>query len=139
MSDDRAGDPPRATLRIALARFADSALALARTRAELASVELAEERARWTRSAMLVAGAVAMFAFAVFGVAAWIVVYFWDTHRLTAIALVTLAFLVAGALMLWRNSAIWRDASPPFSQTLAELDKDRAWLRGQSGIETPES
>ena len=133
MSDERAGAAPRATLRSAVARFADSALALARTRAELASVELAEERVRWTRSAMLIAGAVAMFSFAVFGVAAWIVVYFWDTHRLAAIAGVALAFAVVGALMLWRNASMWRNAPAPFSQTLAEFEKDRAWLRGESG------
>ena len=138
MSDERAGGAPRPSLRGAVARFADSAIALARTRAEIAAVEFAEERVRLTRSAMLIGGAVAMLAFAIFGVAAWIVVYFWDTHRLTAIAGVTLAFIVAGGVMLWRNSAIWRGAPPPFSQTLAEFEKDRAWLRGESGMEPPQ-
>src|SRR5881398_1607507 len=65
----------------AAARFFNSALALAHTRAELASVEFAEERARLKRTAMMIAGAVFMLSFAVLGVATWVVVYFWDTHR----------------------------------------------------------
>jgi uncharacterized membrane protein YqjE len=120
--------PPRSDFRSAAARFFNSALALAHTRAELASVEFAEERQRLKRASMMIAGAVFMLSFAVLGVATWIVVYFWDTNRLTAIAVVTLVFVLAGALLLWRNSALEREAPKPFSATLAELSKDRSWI-----------
>ena len=137
MSEDDAGAAPRGSLRSAIARFADSAIALVRTRAELASVELAEERTRLTTSAMLVIGAAWMLSFAVLGVAAWIVVYFWDTYRLAAIAAVTAVFALAGGAMIWRSVALWRNAPAPFSQTLAEFDKDRAWFRDRSDAAPP--
>ena len=120
--------PPRPDFRSAAARFFNSALALAHTRAELASVEFAEERARLKRTAMMMAGAVFMLSFAVLGVATWVVVYFWDTHRLEAIAVVTLIFALAGGLLLWRNAALERQSPKPFSATLAELSKDRSWM-----------
>jgi uncharacterized membrane protein YqjE len=130
MADMRDGAPPRPDFRSAASRFVNSALALAHTRVELAAVELAEERDRLKRSAMLIAGAVFMFSFALLGVAAWIVVYFWDTHRLEAIAAVTLVFALVGGFLLWRNAALARESSTPFSATLAELAKDRTWLAG---------
>ena len=75
MADGRDGEPPRMDFRNAAARLADSALALTRTRAELAAVEFAEERERLKRSAMMLAGAALMLSFALLGVAAWVVVY----------------------------------------------------------------
>jgi uncharacterized membrane protein YqjE len=132
MADQRAGAPPRAGLRSTVARLADSALALVRTRAALAAVELEEERARLTRTAMFVAGAALMFSFAALGVGALVVVWFWDTHRLLAIAGVTLAYAIAGAWLLSRNNASWRDAPKPFAQTIAEFDKDREMLKGSA-------
>ena len=128
MVDERAGAPPRASFRGAASRLADSALLLARTRAELAAVELEEERDRLKRSGMLLAGAVFMLSFAVLGLAAWVVAYFWDTHRLEAIAIVTLVFAGAGGVLIWRNAVAERAAPTPFAATLAELDKDRAWF-----------
>ena len=90
------------------------------------------ERERLKRSAALIAGAVFMFSFALLGVAAWIVVFFWDTHRLEAIAAVTLTFALVGAFLLWRNTTLSRESPTPFSATLAELAKDRTWLAGGS-------
>jgi uncharacterized membrane protein YqjE len=130
--------PPRPDFRSAAARFFNSALALAHTRAELASVEFAEERARLKRTAMMIAGAVFMLSFAVLGVATWVVVYFWDTHRLEAIAVVTLIFALAGGLLLWRNAALERQSPKPFSATLAELSKDRSWIMDRDERRTGE-
>jgi uncharacterized membrane protein YqjE len=128
MADERDGDPPRMHFSDAAARVADSAFALLRTRAELAAVEFAEERERLKRSAMMLAGAVFMLSFTLLGVAAWIVVYYWDTHRLEAIAAVTLGFAAIGAGLLWGNIVRHREAPAPFSATLAEFEKDREWL-----------
>ena len=135
MVEARDDAPPRPSFRDAAARFVNSALGLLQTRAELASIEFTEERERLKRMAMMMAGAVFMLSFAVLGVAAWIVVYFWDTHRLEAIAAVTLVFALAGGWLLWRNAADHRAAPKPFSATLAELEKDRTWImdRGERG------
>ena len=77
---------------------------------------------------MMMAGAVFMLSFAVLGVATWVVVYFWDTHRLEAIGVVTLIFALAGGFLLWRNTALERQSPKPFSATLAALSKDRSWI-----------
>ena len=130
MADSRDDPPLRPDFRTAAARFVNSALGLAHTRVELAAVELAEERERQKRSALLIDGAVFLLSFAVLGVAAFVVVYFWDTHRLEAIAAVTVIFAVAGGLLLWRNTVLARESPTPFAATLAELDKDRTWLAG---------
>jgi len=132
VAETRDDAPPRPNFRNAAARFVNSALGLAHTRVELAAIELAEERERLKRSAALIAGAVFMFSFALLGVAAWIVVFFWDTHRLEAIAAVTLTFALVGAFLLWRNTTLSRESPTPFSATLAELAKDRTWLAGGS-------
>ena len=63
MADTRDDAPPRPEFRTAAARFVNSALALAHTRVELAAVELAEERERLKRSAVLIAGAVSSTTF----------------------------------------------------------------------------
>jgi len=129
MTDERdATPPPRADVRSTLSRLADSGLALLRTRGELAAVELTEELGRLKRTALTLAVAVVMLAFALGGVGVWIVVYFWDTARLTAIALVTLAYALL-AFALWRaDAARSASAGAPFAATLAELEKDREWL-----------
>ena len=139
IDDEREAPPPRPPLRGALARLADAALALLRTRGELAAVEYAQERERLKRSAITLAVALLMLVFALGGIGMWIVVYFWDTGRLTAIAVVSLVYALA-AFGLWRLDSARNDADPaPFSGTLAELEKDRQWLAGQAPPRRPES
>ena len=140
MTDDaRDGDTsaPRPPLRSSLARLSDAALALLRTRGELVAIEYAEERERLKRSAITLAVALLMLAFALGGVGMWVVVYFWDSGRLTAIAVVTLVYALL-AFVLWRVDAQRTDADPsPFAGTLAELEKDRQWLARQSRPRPP--
>jgi uncharacterized membrane protein YqjE len=122
MRDDRRRSPG---LRVASARLAASLLALLRTRVELASVEFSEERARLQQQLVLLVAGLVSLLFAVFFVAVWVIVYFWDTYRLTAIAGVVLAFGLAGAIVLWRRAESVRTAPTPFAATLAELERDR--------------
>lgn len=115
-------------MRPALARLADSVLAVAVTRGKLVSLEFAEERERLVRRLLLLAlGAMLLALAALFG-GLLIVAAFWDTHRLLAILATGLAFLVAGGWLLWRSGPSGRDGAPPFGATLAEFEKDRAWL-----------
>jgi len=124
-----ADEPPRAGgLRDALGRLAEGALGALRTRAELAGVELVAERERLFLRLALIAGGVVALAFALLFAGAFVVVLFWDTHRLQAIAGVALAHAIVGAWLVNRARAIGRAAPAPFAQTLAELDKDRARL-----------
>lgn len=119
-----------------LARLAESVVGLARTRGELAAIELVEERERLLLRLVLVIAGIVIVAFALLFAGALVIVLFWDTHRLAAIAGVAIVHLVAGAAMILRARAIGRSAPTPFSATLAELEKDRMRLaRAVSGPE----
>jgi len=127
---DTAGEPPRhAGLKGALVRVGESAIGLLRTRAELAGVELVEERERLLiRIALLIGGAI-VIAFAALFVGLFIIAVFWETHLLEAIAIVTLLYAIGGALMIAKSRAIGRKGPAPFAATLAEIEKDRLRLQ----------
>jgi len=132
VSDDAPGPiEPTGGLRRALARAAGAAIELVRTRVELAAVEFAEQRERAKLTILLGVVAATFFAFAILCASALVVLLFWDTHRVAAIAVVTLVHLAVGAGALWRLKTVQREATPPFGQTLAELDRDRRWIAGE--------
>ena len=136
---DGGSDPASARgLRGASARLGASVLGLVRTRLELASVELAEERDRLQYQVALLVVAIGMFMFALLFATAWIVVYFWDTSRLTAIAIVALVFAAAGVALLMLRSQAARAAPMPFAATIAEYERDRAALAGRDRAESVE-
>jgi uncharacterized membrane protein YqjE len=122
----------------AASRLAASLLGLVRTRLELASVELTEERDRVQYQLTMLVVALAMFMFALLFAATWIIVYFWDTNRLTAIAVVALVFAAAGGALLMLRSQAARGAPMPFAATIAEFERDRAALAGRDPVETTE-
>ena len=126
-------DSARASgLRGSATRLTASLLALLRTRVELASVEFSEERARLQQQLVLLIAGLVSLLFAVFFIAVWVIVYFWDTNRLAAIAGVVLVFGLAGAIVLWRRAESARNAPTPFAATLAELERDRAAFSGSA-------
>lgn len=130
---DDSGNLARGGLRIAVTRFAGSALALLRTRLELASVELAEERERVQLRLGLLFGGVLLMLLGVMAFGAFVIVYYWENYRFAAIIGVALACFAAGLLLLKLAQNVSRGAPTPFAATLAELEKDRAWLTG-SGL-----
>lgn len=116
------------TLRDTLGRISATALSALHTRAELATVEFVEERDRsLARLTLVLIGAVA-FTFALLAATTLLVVVFWDDHRLAVLAVVTLVYGLIGALAMWRLAERRRLEPTPFEQTLAELERDRAWL-----------
>lgn len=114
-----------------LARLAESALTLLRTRAELAAVEFAESRDHARDSLVLGAVAGLALAFAWIALCVLVVVALWDGYRLAALAGLV-AFHVLVALGAWlRLRAAQAGRPEPFAQTLAELERDRQWLAEQ--------
>jgi len=118
----------RQGLRPAITRVARALVGMLSTRAELASVEFTEERERLTKRLALVAGGGLLLAFSALFAGAFVIVLFWDTHRLGAIAAVALAHLAAGLILLAKAKAIGRDAPSPFAATVDELKKDKELL-----------
>ncbi len=131
MSDGPQGYAPGGGLRRALSRAGVAAIELLRTRIELAALEFAEERERAKSRLVLTFVAGTFFAFAVLCASALVVLMFWDSHRVAAIAAVTAFHAAVGAIAVWRLRASYRSASPPFQATLAELERDRQWLAGE--------
>lgn len=114
------------------ARAADSALALLRTRLELASLELAEERERLFARLGLMFAAVLLMVFGVLGIGVIVAVYFWDTQREAAVLVPTALCIVSGLVLFRMSKSLGLSQGLPFAATLAEFDKDRAAVSGQT-------
>jgi uncharacterized membrane protein YqjE len=129
------GTPPRVRrgLRGAAADLGSALLGLGRTRLELAAVEFEEARARTTRNIALAVIAALCFAFALLAASLLVVVIFWDTYRIAALCGVTIVYALLGLLAVWRLARRRKTDTPAFAATLAELERDRAWLAGRFG------
>ena len=122
-------------LRGAARGLGSALLELLHTRLSLASVEFDEARARALDRLVVVIIAVIAFAFALVGASALVVVAFWETNRIAALCGVILVYLVIGSIALWRLSLLGKDATPPFAETIAQFERDRAWLSGKPGAD----
>ena len=121
------GTGPAASLR----SLGATLLELVGTRAELAVVELRQEGER--RKEELVLGVVAglFLALGLLLAALFVVVFFWDTHRLAAIGGVTVLYLGIAAIAFIRLREKVRTSPPAFEATLREFAADRDLLRGR--------
>ena len=131
MNDDHPGTRNEAGLRGALGRLAESALALLRTRAELAALEFTESRDNARNQIVVIAILGGALAFAWTALCALVVVAFWDTHRLLALGGIAAFHLVVAGIAWSRLRAAQAASAPPFAQTLTELERDRRWLAEQ--------
>ena len=115
--------------RQAAQRVLGSLIDIGRTRLELVTVELAEERLRLARRFV---GAVVMLFLLAIGVllgVAWIVLWCPPADRLATLGALAAGFLGAAAWAAWRWHRLANDAPPLLQATLAELARDRdAWL-----------
>jgi len=108
--------------------LAATLLAIAHTRLELFSTEIEEQRA-WV-SSMLVWTLVALFCAGVGVVLATlsVVIALWDTHRLLALGIAAILYLL-GAALAWLAVLGKARAKPRlFAASLGELSKDRKEL-----------
>ena len=120
------GDPG---LLAALRRLGSTLVAILHTRIELFAREFERERIRVMR--LLLIGFVGLFFFALgmLTLTLFVIVIFWDTHRLIAIGAVTALYLgIAAGLAIYAKGEAGR-AARPFASTLAEFKTDRERLR----------
>lgn len=115
----------------AVRRIAANVLDLARTRLELAAIELQESTRRllgylaWG----LAAAVLALFALAL--VVLFVLVLFWDTHRLAAVGGMAVLFILGTVFAVMKLRAGLAARPPLLPATLAELRKDAAALKGE--------
>ena len=101
---------------------------IASTRLELLANELQEERLRLTQMLFFALFALFCFGIGILLLTAFIVVLFWDDHRLAALGALSAIFLALGTLMAMRLRSKAQARSRLFSASLAELTKDREQL-----------
>ena len=112
--------------------LAATLLAIAHTRLELLSTELEEERVRlssmlvWTLAALFCGGLGVVLA------TLFVVLALWDTHRLLALGIPAILFLL-GAALAWLVVRGKARAKPRlFAASLTELSRDRKELTSRS-------
>jgi uncharacterized membrane protein YqjE len=113
----------------AAGRVASTLIAMVGTRLELAAVEFQEDAHRllgylaWTLLAVFLAAASIML------VVLFVILLFWDSYRLQAVAgMAVLLSLGAGLIVMSVKSKL-NAQTPLFADTLAELRKDVAYVR----------
>ena len=109
-----------------------SLVSIAHTRLELLSNDLAEEREQLTTFLLLALLAVGCLGVGVVLLAILIVVVFWETHRLMALAGLTGLFMASGIGLGWLAMHRIRTKPRLFDASLAELSKDRQQLGSRS-------
>lgn len=113
------------TIRSSLASTAGDLVAILRTRLEIFSAELSEEK---SRAMMLVGMALAgMFflALALLVFSLWIAALFWSTeYRYWALAGLALIYCLVGLILLLCVRHRLMNDPPPFELTVEELERD---------------
>lgn len=109
--------------------LAASSVAIVRTRLELLSTEVAEEKERFLSLLWLGMAALFFIGLGIVFAALLLTVALWENHRLLVLAILTLLFLGLGLTALSLALKQARSASRLFSASLAELSKDQDHLR----------
>lgn len=118
----------RGTLFGLLRRTAAGLAGAAETRLALLGADLEQESLRALQVAANAVMAVFFLCLACAVAALWVIVYFWDDHRLAATGAVGGVALVCAGLLAWRarRAALARPA--PFAATIEQLRRDRERL-----------
>ena len=118
-----------AGLLASLRRVVAGVLALGQTRLELLGAEIEEEQLRLLRFIGWSTLALLLLQLGLIFLAMWIVVAWWDEHRLLALGLATGVFLAAAAGAAWVARRHGRQGSKLFAGSFAELSRDREALK----------
>ena len=120
----------------ALKNIAATLLATGKTRLELLSNEIEEEKLRAIQLVLMAQGVVFFFGVGIVLAVALLVALFWE-QRLAVLGIVSAAFLVLGGVFLDRFRQASRRPDKAFAASLAELQEDLRQLKAMSGNEPP--
>ncbi len=98
------------------------------TRLELLANELQEERLRLTQMFLFTLFALFCFGMGLLLLTVFIVVLFWDDHRIAVLGMLCTIFFALGVVMTLLVRGRMQVKSKLFSASLAELAKDRQHL-----------
>ena len=121
---------PEASPRLmeSIKRLLSTLTSIVSTRLELLANELQEERLHLTQMLFFALFALFCFGVGVLLLAAFIVVLFWDEHRLAVLGTLSMVFFALGMLTTMLLRSRMEAKSKLFSVSLAELAKDREHL-----------
>ena len=103
-------------------------------RAELAVVELRQEGERKKEMIALAATGALFLALGLLVATVFVIVLFWDTHRLAAVGGMAILYFVLSAAAFVRLRHKAASNPPPFEATLREFAADRELLSGGNGV-----
>jgi uncharacterized membrane protein YqjE len=109
----------------------DTALGLLQTRVELFATEIEEEKERLLSALIFGAASFVLICLGTIFLAITLTVLLWDEHRLLILSILSGVFLCAGAGALVFAVRNGRRRDRLFSASIAELERDRATLRGE--------
>jgi len=122
----------------AAGRVASTLVAMIGTRLELAAVEFQEDARRllgylaWSLLAVFLATGAVML------VALFVILLFWDSYRLQAVAGMAVLLAVGAGVIVMSVRSKLNAQSPLFADTLAELRKDIDYVRHAAAGATDE-
>lgn len=109
-------------------RLLSTLTSIVSTRLELLANELQEERLRLTQMLLFASAALFCFGMGILLLTMFVVVLFWDDHRLAALGVLSALFFSLGTLMAMLLRSKAQAKSRLFSASLAELAKDHERL-----------
>ena len=112
-------------------RLLSTLISIASTRLELLVNELHEERLHLEQMLLFFFSALFCFGMSIVLLSFFVVVLFWDQHRLAALGGLGITFLVAGVFLAQRLRSMAGKKSRLFSVSLGELASDRKQLEGR--------
>lgn len=118
----------------AVGSIAATLLAMVQTRLELASVEMEEQSQRWLGYLLMSLAALFLGAIAVVMVALFVIIVFWDTHRIGAVVSLAAAFALASLAIGVKVRAGMKAQPALLSATIGELRKDLEFLNAERHV-----
>lgn len=123
------GEPAKGPgLLASLRQLMDTVLETAQLRLALLSNEIEQEKLRLFDGLLWAGMALLLLGLGILLLCAFIVVLFWDSHRLLALGTLTLLFLGAGIAVLRMARTRLQSPGGLFNSSVAELGRDRAGL-----------
>lgn len=114
-----------------LQSLAATAVAVVHNRLNLLSNDLEIAREQLVSTLIMVLVALFCLCFGLLLLSIFVVVLFWDTHRLLALGSVTGLFLLVGIFCAWRVSRALKTMPATFEASLTELAKDYSSLKNK--------
>ncbi len=114
-----------------LRRLLETSLCIIKNRLELLAVELQEEKGRLVAVLAWAAAAIFCSVIAIIMVTLTIVYLFWEEARIFVLAGFSVLYLAGAGIAAFYLKTLLKDRPPPLSDSVAEIKKDVAWLKGE--------